>query len=84
MQRGYLRGITSPPALMLCLVASSAVVDLINVAIHEAPCVRRLLKHHRQHFMDQQLSIAVENSLYDVDHTAPTTDGIERSAAFTR
>src|SRR5262245_61795810 len=76
MERNYCRGVTSPPASMLCLVASPTVVDLINVAIHEAPCVCGAVERHRQHFVGQLISVAADNSLDDVDHTQPHRVGV--------
>src|SRR5215211_2356048 len=81
MERNCCREFRSPPALVLCLEASSTVVDLINVAIHEAPCVCGPVKRHRQHFVSQPIAVTVENSLYDVDHAPPHREGVASGVA---
>jgi hypothetical protein len=81
MERNCCREFRSPPALVLCLEASSTLVDLINVAIHEAPCVCGPVKRHRQHFVSQPIAVIVENSLYDVDHAPPHREGVASGVA---
>src|SRR5215216_8147394 len=81
MERNCCREFRSPPALVLCLEASSTLVDLINVAIHEAPCVCGPVKRHRQHFVSQPIAVILENSLYDVDHAPPHREGVASGVA---